>query len=265
MVMMHVKRSAAKPGKNGFYCGVRYEAGFLLESLLLRMKSPKAYRHLRDNKILPLPSPKTLRKLLSSSDCHFGFNNLALENIGKALPRSFKRYLRYGTLIWDEMSIRKDLKWDSKMLKWHGIVNFGSDIKEAAQAGLADHVLVLVFRPFRAKWVQPIAWFASKGAANFKVLSEIILKGIIKLHKVGMIVKALVCDGHASNKAALNQMGVSGVKGKCKNYIIHPLEENVKIYAFIDVPHLIKCTRNHLLNHKIVQVVISIYFFRKPF
>lgn len=171
---------------------------------------------------------------------------------------SLKRHLRYGTLMWDEMSIRKDLKWDFKMLKWHGIVNFGSDIKEAARAGLADHVLVLVFRPFRAKWVQPIAWFASQGTASFKVLSEIILKGIIKLHKVGIIVKALVCDGHASNKAALNQLRVSGVKGKRKNFIIHPLDSTVKIYAFIDVPHLSKCTRNNVLNYKTVQVI---YFY----
>ena len=74
-----------------------------------------------------------------------------------------------------------------------------------------------------------------------------------------MIVKALVCDGHASNKAALNQMGVNGVKGKSKNFITHPLDPTVKIYAFIDVPHLIKCTRNNVLNHKIVQVIFLVY------
>lgn len=254
MVRTYVKRAAAKTDKNGHKCGMRYEAGFLIECLLLKLKSPKAYRHLLDRNILPLPAPDNLRRLLSSSNVGFGFNELSLENIATVL-KEFKDQpeLRYGTLIWDEMSIRKDLTWDAKMLKWNGIVNFGSEIKDAAQQGLCDHVLVLVFRPFRGNWVQPIAWFATKGAANFKTLAEIIMKAIIMLHRVGAIVKAVVCDGHASNKSALNKIGVSGKKG-AKNYFLHPLDEEIKIYAFIDVPHLIKCTRNHLYKHKIAQV-----------
>ena len=232
---------------------MRYEPGWLIESLLFRMKSKKAYNYCRDNKLLPLPEISTIRRLLSSADVGFGFNDLALENIGKVLEK-LKRHLRYGTVIWDEMSIRKDLKWDSKMLRWNGVINFGSDIKEAAEQGLTDHVLVLVFRPFRQKWIQPIGWFASKGAANQHVLSEIIMKAIILLHRSGAIVKATVCDGHSSNKAALLKMGVSGKKGK-SNSFEHPLDENIKIYAFIDVPHLIKCTRNQFLNYQVVQVI----------
>lgn len=231
---------------------MRYEPGFLIEALLLRMKSPKAYRHLRDNDILPLPHPSTLRKLLSSSDCGFGFNELALENIKRVL-KDLDPHLRYGTLMWDEMSIRKDLTWDSKMLRWNGVVNFGSDIKAAAQKGLTDHVLCLVYVPFRQPWVQPIGWFASKGAADACTLTEIILKAMVMLHRADAIVKAMVCDGHSTNKAALLKMDVSGEKG-ANNHIIHPLDDKLKVYCFIDVPHLIKCTRNHLENHRIAQV-----------
>ncbi len=68
--------------------------------------------------------------------------------------------------------------WDFKMLICHRVINFRSDIKEAAEQRLTDHVLVLVFRPFRHKYIQPIVWFVSKGAANQQVLSEIILKAI---------------------------------------------------------------------------------------
>ncbi|KAK4027605.1 hypothetical protein OUZ56_016653 [Daphnia magna] len=65
--------------------GMRYEAVYLLEALMLKMKSNAAFKHLRNNKILPLPSPSTIRKLISSSNCHFGFNESALENIEGAL------------------------------------------------------------------------------------------------------------------------------------------------------------------------------------
>lgn len=216
------------------------------------MKSPRAYKHLRDNKILPLSNQSTLKRLLSLSDCRFGFNELALQNIARAL-NNLKPHMRYGTLMWDEMSIRKDLTWDWKMMKWNGVINFGSDIKGSIKEGFADHVLVLVFRPFRAKWVQPIGWFASKGAACFSTLCEIIMKSIIMLHKSSAIVKALVCDGCTTNKAAFAKLGVSGKKG-AKNFIEHHLDENIKIYSFIDVPHLIKCTRNNILTRKVVQI-----------
>ncbi|KZR98537.1 Uncharacterized protein APZ42_005993, partial [Daphnia magna] len=223
VVMTYVKHAAAKPGNNGFKCGMRYEPGFLIECLLLRMKSSKAYHHLRANKILPLPGPSTLRRLISSSDCGFGLNQLALENIAKVLNKYEKQpHLRYGTLMWDEMSIRKDLTWDSRMMKWNGIINFGSDSTQVAPQELCDHVLVLLFRPLRDSWVQPIGWFASKGAANYKVLTEIIFKAIVMLYRSGAIVKCVVCDGHSCNKAALKNMNISCAK-ETDNHFLHPL------------------------------------------
>jgi hypothetical protein len=81
--------------------GMRYEAVFLLEALMLKMKSNAAFKHLRNNKILPLPSASTIRKLISSSNCHFGFNELALENIEIALKEFGKDDpARYGCLMW---------------------------------------------------------------------------------------------------------------------------------------------------------------------
>ncbi|KZR99779.1 Uncharacterized protein APZ42_004226, partial [Daphnia magna] len=36
-------------------------------------------------------------------------------------------------------------------------------------------------------------------------------------------------------------------------FIRHPMEPSVKIYWLFDAPHLLKCTRNHILKHKEVQ------------
>lgn len=67
---------------------MRYEDVFLLEALMLKMKSNVAFKHFRNNKILPLPSPSTIGNLTSSSNCHFGFNEFALENIENALKEN---------------------------------------------------------------------------------------------------------------------------------------------------------------------------------
>lgn len=101
------------------------------------------------------------------------------------------------------------------------IVNFGFKIKEAAQQGLCDHVLVLVFRPFRGNWVQPIAWFAKKGTANFKTLAEIIMKAIIMLHRVGAIVKAVVCNGMPATNRVSTRSESAGRKEKKITFSIH--------------------------------------------
>lgn len=67
----------------------------------------------------------------------FWFNEFSLENIS-ILLKEFKDLpeLRYGTLIWNEMSMRNYLTWDLKC--WNWIANFGSKMKKAFRHGLAE-------------------------------------------------------------------------------------------------------------------------------
>ncbi len=119
--------------------------------------------------LLPLPSFSTIRTMLSSYECKFGFNDLALKSLKSTLQgRPFSS--KWGQLIFDEITIKKDLTFDKGTLEHHGIVDFGQEIKTKVQNGLADHVLVFMFRPYRSKWVQPFACFASKGATTGDVL-----------------------------------------------------------------------------------------------
>lgn len=239
--------------------GMRYEAVFLLEALMLKMKSNAAFKHLRKNKILPLPAPSTIRKLISSSNCHFGFNELALDNIESALKDFGKDdTARYGCLMWDEVHLVKGVKFDSRRRVWDGIVNYGSDFPDLPADSLADHALVLVFRPYKLPWIQPIASFATSGAAPGPVLHQIVAKAITSLYTRGAIVKNLVCDGHQTNKTAISQFKVTAKdQAKVKPYFIHPMDPAIKIWCFFDVPHLLKCVRNHLLIHKRCQVCNS--------
>ncbi len=56
--------------------------------------------------------------------------------------------------------------------------------------GIADHVLVFVFRPFHSGWIQPFAWFGTNGGAPGTVLKELIPKDFAVLHQAGAITKA---------------------------------------------------------------------------
>nr|CAH0098454.1 unnamed protein product [Daphnia galeata] len=168
------KGKAVLKGKSTRAHGMRYDDAFVMQCLLLKMKSNRAYRYILEEGMLALPSVSTIRRVLSSSDCVFGFNSLALESIKKAL-HGLPVAERWGSLMWDEIKIKKDLTWNSKNLEWHGVVDFGRELKSKIQDGIADHALVFMFRPYKHSWIQPIACFATKGAASGKVLFELIL------------------------------------------------------------------------------------------
>lgn len=61
--------------------GMRYNRQWVYECVLLRIKSKKAYKHLRKHKILALPSLQTLERCLKRIKSAYGFQ----ENVFLAL------------------------------------------------------------------------------------------------------------------------------------------------------------------------------------
>lgn len=269
---------------------MRYEIEWLLECLLIRVKSPATYEHLRVNKILPLPSKDTLRKMISSMSPEFGFNDFALQCIKRNLKNKSLTE-RYGSLMWDEMSITQDLHFDKNTFKFKGFTYLRADPSDSEEddsnisalddswqeqeeeedsvpletPDLADHGLVLMFRPFKERWIQPIGVFASKNAASGTQLHKIILQAIILLEDNDARVLTTVCDGSQPNNAAWKLFGISGCNSDTaalNNKMKHPTADG-DIYFLRDVPHLFKCIRNHIFNHKEVQVCVPsvIYLF----
>ena len=101
------------------------------------MKNNKAYLHIRKNGLFPLPSPSTIRRLLISLECRFGFNSLALEYIFNALKRK-EEHERWMVLMWDEIVITKELRFDTRTLKWKGIVDCAGECSVMVPNGNAD-------------------------------------------------------------------------------------------------------------------------------
>jgi hypothetical protein len=64
------------------------------------------------------------------------------------------------------MANGKGLDFDTRTLTWKGIVDYGGELSIMVPNGLADHILVFVFRLYLASWIQPFAWFGTKGGAS---------------------------------------------------------------------------------------------------
>ena len=122
---------------------MRYDAGFVMDCVLLRIKDKATYEHLRKQRLLPLPSQTTLGRHISCMPCSFGINQFALKAIAKSLANQ-KQALRLGSLMWDEMSIETTLDFDAQKLRFDGFVDYGSDVTNISKQKdqLADHALV---------------------------------------------------------------------------------------------------------------------------
>ncbi|KAI9550266.1 hypothetical protein GHT06_006341 [Daphnia sinensis] len=174
--------------------GMRYEAEWLLECLLLRIKS-----------LLPLPSCSTLRRLLSGVSCHFGFNTAALKAVEKIVEGKSGKDLSV-ILTFDEIALTPQPNFNQESLAIDGFVNLSIDpvynrdemehhdevdasrpepnISETPV--LADHALVFMVRPLLSNWVQPFGVFASAGAASGDDLHRLVIAAIIRLEARGV-------------------------------------------------------------------------------
>ena len=72
--------------KDKLHRDMRYSTEWLFEVLLLRIKSPSVYDHIRRQNLMPLPSRGTLRRLINSLVADFGFQHYALESIERERP-----------------------------------------------------------------------------------------------------------------------------------------------------------------------------------
>lgn len=123
----------------------------------MRIKSPAAYKHLREAKILPLPHKDTLAALIAAQKCGFGFNQTSMEAIRKAFigkPRRDKQ----GVLIFDEIQLRETMEFNTQGHRFDGFIDYGEYtgeiLKTSDKTKLANHALVLMFRPLNDNWVK---------------------------------------------------------------------------------------------------------------
>jgi len=88
------------------------------------------------------------------------------------------------------MKVSEQLMFDKKTLKIN-FTDFGEHTPLHQKTQRGDHALVIMFQPFQGKWVQALACFLSKGAANSINLA------IVLLEKSGLYVNVVTTDGAA--------------------------------------------------------------------
>lgn len=198
-----VVKDLPEPQKMALHAGIMQQAAksprghwytteWLMVCLLLRLTSPKCYRTLSDMKVLP--SINRLVQLLRGLPCEYGMNKFALESI-KLHMNGKAEHHTYGSIIIDEIKLRETTEFNRTSYNFYVFVNYG-DISSMNSDMLADHALVVMFNPMFEPWVQPVASYATKGAAPGWILAKIVLSTVSQLNQYGAKVLTVISDGH---------------------------------------------------------------------
>lgn len=178
-------------------------------------------------------------------------------NCLKNIWKNKTTFQKHGVLLIDEISVREALTVCSRTLTYKGLVDLGEDYKATSIEEKATSGLVFMFQPLADNYSQPVAVFASKGPIVGSELAKLTIKCIILLENAGALVHGIVSDGAQTNRKMWSELGVDGHNHSFKNWFSHPFDNERKIYAFSDTPHLFKNVRNKLYNDKSLKVILK--------
>lgn len=160
---------------------------------------------------------------------------------------------KHGNILVNEISVRESPTVFSKKLIYKSLVDFGVYYKVTNISEKATSGIVFIFHSLADTYSQPVAVFTSRQPVIGTELAKLMLKSIILLEQAGEMIHGIVSDGAQTNRKIWSELGASGQINSFKNWFQHPLDEERKIYAFSDTPHLFKSVGNKLCNDKILK------------
>ncbi|KAH9365522.1 hypothetical protein HPB48_010478 [Haemaphysalis longicornis] len=208
---------------------MRYQPGWLLECIIMRMKSPRLYEHVQREKILVLPSRTYLRKYMRQYESSFGFNGTVLSGIAKKTQK-ITEFGRHGGIILDEMKLDENFAVAAGRGKIDGFVDLGPFTTEADKSQTCDRGLVIMFQPLSGSWHQILGVFASKGNVKAPLLSKIVMEAVLLAENAGLKVDNVTCDGASWNLAMWQKFGISATAKAIKPSVPHRCEDDRRIF-----------------------------------
>ena len=215
--------------------GVRFAEVDKLFALRIWFHSRSAYHILRQ--LLPsLPSKSTLIRQLRSTAIYPGFQGQVFDAL-KVKVSAMAEADKQCVLIFDEMSLKSDLTYNSHDDYIEGLEDFGDFL---CSPFVANHALAFMVRGLQDKWKQPVGYFLTSGAIGGDKLLPLVKTCIDKLQSIGLTIKAVICDQGSNNRKCFETLGGVSVE---KPYFLH---NDCKVHVIYDPPHLLKNVRNNL-------------------
>jgi len=114
---------------------------------------------------------------------------------------------RYCCLLFDEMSIRENVRFNQKFNCIEEFEDLGS---KGRTCNIANHALLFMVGGLHQKWKQPVAYYLSRGSTKAEMLVQFLKEVLDACQNVGLYVVATVCDMGTNNIKAMKLLGSTG-------------------------------------------------------
>lgn len=207
-------------------------------SISLYLKSPRTYIYLLEVRKMALPCQTLIRNWINEVRILPGFNEQFFKILVDVVNH-IEINKRDCVLMWDEMSMRELFEYNRRDDIIEGFEDLG-DLGRTSKS--AKKVLVFMLRGLRSNWKLPVAYFLSHTGVTKDNLAILISQCLTRVGDVGFKVRLLVCDQGSTNMGAASKFNIS------YDEPFIPFRGR-KIYFAFDMPHLLKCIRNNLMNY----------------
>ena len=194
----------------------------IINGLLLRSFSRKAYQFIRQKKLLPMPSLSTLKIWVKKLNCQPGMQVDVLKIMKSKIEAETSPLAKLAALSFDEMEVAKCYDYD----------------QETDQVfGPFKKLQLAMIRGICHNWKQPIFY-----EFDSQMKADLLFRIIISVESHGIQVWTIVFD--LGNVGLLNELGVTPERP----FFINPFDPTRPIFVNPDAPHMLKLLRNHLLD-----------------
>lgn len=240
-MLVHQHKNSTVPAEHRRYTDVMKKF-----ATTLYFYSPKAYNFVKEHFILP--NGRTIRKWLSKTKCYPGFLTEVFQFLKEELLQ--KPDLKNCALIFDSMSIRKQIIWDNAEGRFTGNVDYGGMIDPDFDSPASEALFIQIVS-YRSKFKCPIAYFLIN-KIDSDVQTQLVTCSLRYLFEIGIVVRSITCDGAATNIKTLNSLGCKLVAGNSmQSWFYHPCAPDIKVYCMLDTCHMIKLARNCLADKQL--------------
>lgn len=201
-------------------------------ALSIHFNSPKAYNFLRQKIKIKLPHKNSLNNWIPIKHFHVGFHKKYMHDL-KNIFNKMDAKSREAVLIFDEMSIKKDLKYNIKHDELSGVEDFG--FKRTQK--MAKHVCVFMVRGLISNWKYVFSYYASDNSIIGDDLVNLLITNLNVAFESGLNIRSIICDQGANNRNCFKKLGVT-ISKPFFHYDYKRLEK--KIYCMYDTVQLIK-------------------------
>ena len=197
----------------------------IIQGLVLRNISKRAYKFIRKTKMMALPGLSTLRRWIRHFKVEPGLLHKSLELLGKSLQSQDSELYKLVCLSFDEMACDQDLSYDQREDRvLPSAKKFHISMIRGLCHNFKEHVWCGFDKDMKADTIEEI---------------------IRAVEQQGFRVVAAVSDFATTNQGLWNGLGVTIDHPFFKN----PCDSERDVHVFADIPHMLKLFRNHFIDY----------------